>query len=48
MNKTNLNNKKESAESKGNRKVEGTTNLQEEQVNASAENVTSDNVTDKK
>ena len=38
MDKTNLDNKKETAESKENQKAEETTNLQEEQVNASAEN----------
>ena len=48
MDKTNLDNKKETAESKENQKAEETTNLQEEQVNASAENATSDNVADKK
>ena len=48
MDKTNLDNKKKTAESKENQKAEETTNLQEEQVNASAENATSDNVADKK
>ncbi len=47
MDKTNLNNKKETTEPKENQKAEEATNLQEEHVNASAENAASDNVTDK-
>ena len=43
MDKTNLDNKKETAESKENQKAEETTNLQEEQVNFYALNILASN-----